>query len=360
MIVMRRVTIGISVVSLVLLTLAGCGGKRLGFRSDYRGCNCNDPVGPSDRLSPRPVPRTAEPPVTDSVPPNSDIYDPRTPYSPRNPVPIPEERIPSGNFEPREQPGNGVQENWRPPTQPKARLFGPVPIEEDRNENKSESETKTNPPPPKQPRVEEKVEPEDRNAQKPEARLMPPVDPDNKETEKVERKENPEPGKKEVEDAEPLFSTFPPDIPQFARVKARVYSGEKPFPEGLNWLKDKEFRTILHLHGPTEDTSIARKQFESKGFQYVGLAVSPETLNLKVVDHFNHVITDRANHRIFVFDRDGSLAGPMWYLHFRMINRLSNEQALEKASEHGLRPNATDDFTKRMMLAIQRTLENKK
>ena len=83
------------------------------------------------------------------------------------------------------------------------------------------------------------------------------------------------------------------------------------------------------------------------------LTVSADTLTLEIVDQFNAMI-DPANRPLFVYDKDGSLAGALWYLHFRMIDQQSDEQARAAAARIGLKESHTD-----LWLAIGRILSGK-
>jgi protein tyrosine phosphatase (PTP) superfamily phosphohydrolase (DUF442 family) len=152
----------------------------------------------------------------------------------------------------------------------------------------------------------------------------------------------------------------PVDVPQFAEVKPGVASGQKPFAEGLNWLKDKGYRTVLHVRAPGEDDTAARRQFEAKGFRYLSLEVSPQTLNREIVDQFNRIVGDPANRPLFVYDRDSSLAGGLWYLHFRIVDGLSNDKATAQAAALGLNPDADGGPHKAMWLALQSYLSMSK
>jgi protein tyrosine phosphatase (PTP) superfamily phosphohydrolase (DUF442 family) len=152
----------------------------------------------------------------------------------------------------------------------------------------------------------------------------------------------------------------PVDVPQFAEVKPGVASGQKPFAEGLNWLKDKGYRTVLHIRAPGEDDTAARRQFEAKGFRYLSLEVSPQTLNRDIVDQFNRIVGDPANRPLFVYDRDSSLAGGLWYLHFRIVDGLSNDKATAQAAALGLNPDADGGPHKAMWLAVQSYLSMSK
>jgi protein tyrosine phosphatase (PTP) superfamily phosphohydrolase (DUF442 family) len=148
-------------------------------------------------------------------------------------------------------------------------------------------------------------------------------------------------------------------IPQFAEVKGkkRVASGLRPTHlEGLEWLKDNGYRMALYVRAPNESDDADRKQFEDKlGMKYASLVVSPEALSLDVVDQFNAIVSDPANRPLFVYDKDGALAGALWYLHFRMIDQMSDEDARTSAARIGLKEGHTN-----MWLAIERILSGRR
>jgi protein tyrosine phosphatase (PTP) superfamily phosphohydrolase (DUF442 family) len=145
----------------------------------------------------------------------------------------------------------------------------------------------------------------------------------------------------------------PLDIPGFALAKPRVASGQRPFPDGIDWLKARGYRTVLHIREPGEDNSAARRQFEAKGLRYLTLEVSPTTLTRELATRFDELVSDSANLPLFVWDRDGSLLGGLWYLHFRVREGLSAERAREEAQRLGFDPDA-DNRHRTMWIAVQK------
>lgn len=304
---MRQNTTGLLLLlGLLIGMMTGCSSaERHSWRPfSKRPCDCDqgyDPLNPGQRIAPTPInpgvgnqPSIQPPPITTQPPPGFSGQD-NTPFLPEER----ENRLPS--------------ERWRTPQDPEARILPPdlsVP----------------------QPRVDEKRD------KKPSVQTQP-IEP------------SPDVGEKNIPD-------LPVDIPQFMEVKKDVYSGQKPFVEGLQWLKDKGFKTIIHVMQPDEDDTIARRQFEAKGFKYVSIKVSPQTLDRKVIDEFNHIIGDVTNHPVFVFDKNSALAGGLWYLHFRIIDRLSDDLARQEARRIGFKEDQ-DGIHRQMWLAIQKFLENR-
>jgi hypothetical protein len=155
----------------------------------------------------------------------------------------------------------------------------------------------------------------------------------------------------------PAPPAMPEGIPGFAMLKKNVAAGQRPTHlEGLEWLKANGYRMALYIRAPGESDDADRKQFEDKlGMKFASLTLSPEALTLDVVDQFNHIVTDPSSRPLFVYDKDGSLAGALWYLHFRMIDQQSDEQARTAAARLGLKETNAE-----MWVAIQRILSGKR
>jgi protein tyrosine phosphatase (PTP) superfamily phosphohydrolase (DUF442 family) len=150
---------------------------------------------------------------------------------------------------------------------------------------------------------------------------------------------------------------LPVGIPEFRIIKKGVASGLRPTHlEGLEWLKTNGYRMALYIRAPGEPDDADRKLFEEKhGMKFASLAVAPDALTLEVVDQFNHIVADPANRPLFVYDKDGSLAGALWYLHFRMIDQQSDEEAQANAARLGLKKEHRE-----MWLAIEKVLSGRR
>ncbi len=171
--------------------------------------------------------------------------------------------------------------------------------------------------------------------------------------------------KKNEEDEFPPAAKKPPEssempfgIANYSVVRKGVSSGLRPALDGgLNWLQREGFKTVVHVHGPDVNEEADRKQVEKRGMTYVGITVSPETLSKEIVDTFSTVITDKSRHPVFVYDQDGSLAGGLWYLHFRLTERIPDEEARIRAGSAGLR-RSRGDAHREMWIAVQKFLRD--
>jgi hypothetical protein len=154
-------------------------------------------------------------------------------------------------------------------------------------------------------------------------------------------------------------SVFPVGIPQFAQVRNQVASGLRPsLDDGLDWLAANGYKTVLYLHAPGEADGPDRKQVEKRGMKFISVELSPATLALKTIDEFNHIVQDGTAMPLFVYDRDGSLAGSMWYLHFRWTQQAPDEAARLQARALGLREDR-DGMHREMWQATQKYLREK-
>jgi hypothetical protein len=149
---------------------------------------------------------------------------------------------------------------------------------------------------------------------------------------------------------------LPSGIPDFApAVPGRVANGRKPLLDGLDWLKANGYRGALSLRRPADSDAADGRQFEQRGLRFASLAVSPETLSKATVAEFARLVNDQSMQPLFVYDADGSVAGALWYLYFRQVERLPDDVARIRAGRLGLR-DGQDPTSRAMWLAIQRVL----
>ncbi len=153
-------------------------------------------------------------------------------------------------------------------------------------------------------------------------------------------------------------TALPVGIPQFALARDHVSAGLRPsLDDGLDWLKAKGYRMVLHVRRPGEEDNADRKQVEKRGLKYVALEVSPQTLTKMTVDEFNRIVRDVSGQPLFVYDRDGSLAGALWYLHFRTVEQFADDVARIRARGLGFREDQ-DGPHRDMWLAVQKYLND--
>jgi hypothetical protein len=176
---------------------------------------------------------------------------------------------------------------------------------------------------------------------------------------KIPPVKEPEPAPKIPPVKEPETSpALPVGIPSFAEPKARIAVGLKPDTEGLDWLLANKYRTVVNLRRKGADDSADREQIEKRGMRYISIEMSPLTLNREMADEFNKLVDNPANQPVFVYDKDRTLTGVMWYLHYRLADKMSDDDARAKAELLGLKI-ADGEEQKSYWLAIQTMLTDK-
>jgi hypothetical protein len=132
-------------------------------------------------------------------------------------------------------------------------------------------------------------------------------------------------------------SAYPVGIAGFDRVRQNVATGQRPSLEGLDWLQKQGYRSVVLLYRPGERTDADREQVEKRGMTFVAIEVDPRQLRRETVDAFFRLQRDPSAGKTFVYDLDGALAGPLWYLSYRLIDQDGHEVALIRARQLGLR-----------------------
>jgi hypothetical protein len=130
--------------------------------------------------------------------------------------------------------------------------------------------------------------------------------------------------------------------------------------EGLDWLKQNGYRAVLLIRPPGGDDTGAKKQVTQRGMKFFSLELSPATLSQTVLDEFIKIVDNTKDQPLFVHDSDGMLAGGLWYLYFRTVEKDSDETAKMKAGRLGLSVDEQGEGDhKEMWLAIQKFLSKK-
>jgi hypothetical protein len=155
-----------------------------------------------------------------------------------------------------------------------------------------------------------------------------------------------------------IQGTMPVGIPQFAMVSETASAGLRPMVEGLEWLHANHYAAVLYIKRPGQDDSSDRQQVERFGMSYLSLDVSAETLSPAIVDEFNRLVRAQPLQPLFVYDADGTVAGGLWYLYFRMVDRADDASARARAHRLGLRENA-EGPGRAMWLAIEKFLSSR-
>lgn len=137
---------------------------------------------------------------------------------------------------------------------------------------------------------------------------------------------------------------LPVGIPFYFEVKEGIAAtGHRPDPEGLDWLKSRGFQTVLQLRKPGADPSSDRQQIEKRGLHYLDLEVSAATFGRTLLEDFTRILQDKSKQPVFVYDADGTLAGPMWYAYLRLVEKLPADLARSRAELYGFKETGTQE-----------------
>ena len=127
-----------------------------------------------------------------------------------------------------------------------------------------------------------------------------------------------------------------PGIKRFVAVDLKLAGGSAPATDGLKWLVDKGYRTILDLREPSEVPSSFITDVTNVGLRYVALPISLKTIDRAHVDRFHFEIAAGEARPLFFFDSDGTRAGALWYIRRIANERIDQQIARREAEELGL------------------------
>jgi len=166
-------------------------------------------------------------------------------------------------------------------------------------------------------------------------------EPDYVERPKDLDNESPKADPVEPKKAEPIEGAK--GIAGFIQVKDGVSAGQRPEIEGLDWLKTNGYKSIVYVRKAGDDDTTDRRQVEKREMAYVDLAVTPGTFTQVWMEEFNRVVGDSKTRPIFVYG-DPATVGAVWYLHLRMAEFLTHDEARIRASQLGLTDEKSEMF----------------
>ena len=136
----------------------------------------------------------------------------------------------------------------------------------------------------------------------------------------------------------PPVARATPGMARSASVAPLVAGGSLPSDDGLAWLKEKGYRTLVDLRPRSEVTPAFPDQVNDYGMLYVALPFSISPINLSRLTRFNDLMSQKEQRPIYFCDGDGRRAGLIWYLRLRSQEREETNLAQSKAAEIGLLP----------------------
>lgn len=144
-------------------------------------------------------------------------------------------------------------------------------------------------------------------------------------------------------------------IPHYAIVEANVATGGQPTLDGMKWLKERGFRTILNLLPDSDADPAEPSMVRELELEYVSLPVTAASIDRATVEMFNQIADDAKYRPLFIHDSTGAHVGALWYLHRVTVDNVPEDRARSQAARIGLKDTDTE-----LWIAIQRYLaENK-
>ena len=127
-----------------------------------------------------------------------------------------------------------------------------------------------------------------------------------------------------------------PGIRRSISVAPTIGGGSVPSVEGLDWLKEKGYKTFVDLRQGVEVEPTFADAVNDRGMVYISLPIMSSRLDPNRLARFDDLISQSSNRPLYFCDSDGSRAGLVWYLHLRNIEGDDAQAAAQKAEDVGL------------------------
>jgi len=127
-----------------------------------------------------------------------------------------------------------------------------------------------------------------------------------------------------------------PGIARFVSLEPKLSGGSLPSAEGLDWLAEKGYKTVLDLSEASEVRSKFIDEVANRGLRYVSLPMGLTKLDAEHVERFNREIQLDDSLPIYFCDADGVRAGALWYVLKVSVDGVDAQSAMKQAVELGL------------------------
>ncbi len=150
------------------------------------------------------------------------------------------------------------------------------------------------------------------------------------------------PGNPSPEELLKQISLSPPPaaapVPHFSAVLPTLAGGGLPSNEGLDWLLEKGYKTLLDLREPSEVQPTFIAEVSKRGLRYLALPVTLESLDSERLERFQKEISQNDARPLYFFDNDGARAGALWFIRAmtQEKDKLDISHARREAQELGL------------------------
>ncbi|WP_435016976.1 fused DSP-PTPase phosphatase/NAD kinase-like protein [Tundrisphaera sp. TA3] len=136
--------------------------------------------------------------------------------------------------------------------------------------------------------------------------------------------------------AAPIASSATPGIVRCSSVEPHLMGGSLPTVEGLDWLKQRGYKTFLDLRARTEVDPAFVDSVSDRGLVYVALPILANRLDSARLARFDDLVSQSEARPLYFCDTDGSRAGLAWYIHRMTVDHYDAQAAEHEAIEVGL------------------------
>ena len=136
--------------------------------------------------------------------------------------------------------------------------------------------------------------------------------------------------------AAPVSPGAAPGIARCNSVDPHLMGGSLPTAEGLDWLKQRGYKTFLDLRGRAEVDPAFVDSVSDRGMVYIALPILANRLDSNRLARFDDLVKQSQHRPLYFCDLDGSRAGLAWYIHRIVVDRYDAQTAAHEAEEMGL------------------------
>ena len=109
-----------------------------------------------------------------------------------------------------------------------------------------------------------------------------------------------------------------------------------PNGDGLAWLREKGYRTLVDLRDPVEVHQSEVDTLSHLGLKHIKVPIDPKQIDTDAIAKFESALADADARPVYFFDTDGNRAGLAWYLHRTQVDKVAADLASREAERLGL------------------------
>lgn len=134
----------------------------------------------------------------------------------------------------------------------------------------------------------------------------------------------------------PAAASATPGPRRFVSLEPKLAGGSLPDAAGLDWLREKGYKTFLDLRESAEVQPSFIADVTNRGMRYVALPVSVKTLDADHISRFQFELSLSDARPLYFCDADGSRAGALWYIRRMTVDKVDQQAATRDAEQLGL------------------------